>query len=71
MPCGIRACRATRRKAMLPAVARATGMEWAALAMPGTGGALSWVVAAPESMALSRVPADKVKQVLGGASLSG
>ena len=52
-------------KAMLPGVARATGMEWAALAMPGTGGALSWVVAAPESMALSRVPADKVRQVLG------
>jgi hypothetical protein len=52
-------------KAMLPGVARATGMEWAALAMPGAGGALSWIVAAPESMALSRLPADKVRQVLG------
>ena len=50
---------------MLPGIARATGMEWAALAMPGTGGALSWIVAAPESMALSRLPADKVRQVLG------
>ena len=52
-------------KAMLPGIARATGMEFAALAMPGTGGALSWIVAAPESMALSRLPADKVRQVLG------
>jgi signal transduction histidine kinase/ActR/RegA family two-component response regulator len=52
-------------KALLPAVARAAGMEWAALAVPGAGGALSWIVAAPESMALSRLPADKVRQVLG------
>ena len=40
-------------------------MEWAALALPGKEGALSWIVAAPESMALSRLPADKVRQVLG------
>jgi hypothetical protein len=52
-------------KALLPGVARAAGMDWAALAVPGAGGALSWLVAAPESMVLSRLPADKVKQVLG------
>src|SRR5262249_45224180 len=52
-------------KALLPGGARATGMEWAAFATPGSDGALSWVVAAPESMALSRLPGDKVRQVLG------
>jgi signal transduction histidine kinase/ActR/RegA family two-component response regulator len=52
-------------KTLLPGVARATGMEWAALAVPGTDGALSWIVAAPESMALSRLPPDKVRQVIG------
>jgi signal transduction histidine kinase/ActR/RegA family two-component response regulator len=54
-------------KGLLPGVARATNMEWAALALPGVGvgGALSWIVAVPESMALSRLPADKVRQVLG------
>ena len=52
-------------KALLPGVARAAGMEWAAVAVPGAGGALAWLVAAPESMALSRLPADKVKHVLG------
>ena len=52
-------------KTLLPGIAHATGMEWAALAMPGASGALSWIVAAPESMALSRLPAEKVKQVLG------
>ena len=52
-------------KALLPGVARATGMEWAALAVPGADGALTWIVAAPESMALSRLPPDKVRQVIG------
>jgi signal transduction histidine kinase/ActR/RegA family two-component response regulator len=52
-------------KTLLPGVAHATGMEWAALAMPGGDGALSWIVAAPESMALSRLPPEKVRQVLG------
>src|SRR5262245_27835371 len=52
-------------KALLPGVARATGMDWAALAVPGAGSALSWIVAAPEAMALSRVPADKVRQAAG------
>jgi signal transduction histidine kinase/ActR/RegA family two-component response regulator len=52
-------------KALLPGIAHATGMEWAALALPGTGGALSWIVTAPESMALSRLPADKIRHALG------
>src|SRR5262245_19713539 len=52
-------------KALLPGVARATGMDWAALAVPGTGGTFSWIVAAPEAMALSRLPADKVRQAAG------
>src|SRR5262245_13506707 len=51
-------------KSLLPGVARAAGMEWAALAVAGAGGTLSWVVAMPESMALSRLPPDKIKQAL-------
>jgi signal transduction histidine kinase/ActR/RegA family two-component response regulator len=51
-------------RVLLPAVARTAGLDWAAVVLCEASGALSWVVASPESEALSRVPADRMRQAL-------
>jgi signal transduction histidine kinase/ActR/RegA family two-component response regulator len=55
---------------LLPAVARTSGMDWAAIALADARGHVSWVVASPESEALSRLPGDKVRQALGDANVT-
>ncbi len=60
--CGPASDDATR--ALLPGIARATGMEWAAVALPGPQGGLQWVTASPESEALTRLPPEKLRHAL-------
>jgi signal transduction histidine kinase/ActR/RegA family two-component response regulator len=51
-------------RALLPAVAQVSGMEWAAVALTGPRGEFAWTTASEESEGLSRLSVDKLRQAL-------